>query len=521
MAIPTADQRARMAALQEEIAALEKRAAGNSAKLEAELHEWEAKMSEPVAWQTLSPRIAKSAGDAELQFQPDGVISATGKRPPTDRYTVRVPGPLKGVTAIRLEALPEDSDAASGPGRFPIGNFVLSEFRAGVAPAGEMSTRARFVRVERDGGFLHLAEVQAFANGENVALKGKATQSSTFADATADRAIDGNTEGEYVKKSVQHTADCDAKPWLEVDLGSEQPLDQVVLWNRTDGALSERIDGARLVLLDAARKPVYQRTLARFDRESRHALDAGKLIPLTAASADFEQPGFEAGKALNGAPKSGWGISGDVHAGHRWIVETGAPLDVPAGSELVVTLAQNYPEHTLAKFRLSATSKSPPVRALPASVTSILAIEPSERDETQRAHLLAYFRPLSKVQSARQRELDTKRAALAAIKPVALPVLRELPENVRRETHLLNKGNYLAPGDKLESGLLSSFAAYMPASEQVDRLTAARWIVHPDNPLTARVAVNRFWAQLFGTGLVETEEDFGTQESPPKSPGAP
>jgi Protein of unknown function (DUF1553) len=79
------------------------------------------------------------------------------------------------------------------------------------------------------------------------------------------------------------------------------------------------------------------------------------------------------------------------------------------------------------------------------------------------------------------------------------------------------KGNFLDKGDKVEPGLPSSFHP-MVAGAKLDRLVVAEWIVSPENPLTARVAVNRFWAQLWGTGLVVTEEDFGTQGELPSHP---
>jgi hypothetical protein len=95
-----------------------------------------------------------------------------------------------------------------------------------------------------------------------------------------------------------------------------------------------------------------------------------------------------------------------------------------------------------------------------------------------------------------------------------VPVMVELPTDKRRPTHLMIKGNFLNPGEKVESGVPAAFHP-LPKDAPVNRLGVAKWLLHPDNPLTARVAVNRFWAQLFGTGLVETEEDFGTQGEMP------
>ncbi|MEL7496698.1 MAG: PSD1 and planctomycete cytochrome C domain-containing protein [Planctomycetota bacterium] len=94
--------------------------------------------------------------------------------------------------------------------------------------------------------------------------------------------------------------------------------------------------------------------------------------------------------------------------------------------------------------------------------------------------------------------------------PVQVPVMQDRPENQRRTTYVHIRGNYQSHGDKVESGVPAAFHPF-PEQAPRNRLGIAKWIVSPGNPLTARVTVNRFWARLFGIGIVETEEDFGTQ----------
>jgi hypothetical protein len=109
--------------------------------------------------------------------------------------------------------------------------------------------------------------------------------------------------------------------------------------------------------------------------------------------------------------------------------------------------------------------------------------------------------------------------ALEKQKPQAptLPVLVELPAAQHRTTRLLRKGNFLEPAEEVTAGVPASLHPLAPGAP-ADRLALARWLVDRRNPLTARVAVNRFWSQIFGTGLVETEEDFGTQGENPSHP---
>ncbi len=521
MPIPTAEELRKMEALRQEIAAIEGRMKARSAEFDAEQVTWEKQVSRPAEWHPLTAHAVTTASGITLAAQADGSLLAIGtERPESDTYTLTVKSELRGITALRVEALTDDSLPANGPGRSENGNAVLSELRALHGPVGAKPPRGRYVRVTVPNAptGLALAEVQVFSGGQNIALKGVAAQSSTGFGGEAKRANDGKTEGDFAKNSVSHT-NAGKDQWWEVDLKADAEIEGVTIWNRTGAGMPERLKDFRVSVLDAEHKPVWEETRSESPKPSL-ALNPGgaKTVPLRNASADFSQAGFGVAAALDGDPKTGWAWANELGKPHAAVFEFTQPLDA-AGGDLTLVLRQEYgTRHTIGRFRISATTQKPPPRELAPATKAILAIDPPQRTPPQREELSAFFRPISKRFADLGKQLEAKRAELAGIKPVTLPVLRELAQDKRRETRILTKGNYLSPGDKVDPGLIEEFASHVPANTKMDRLAAARWLMSAENPLTARVAVNRFWAQLFGTGIVETEEDFGSQGSLPSHP---
>src|SRR5262249_43905093 len=125
----------------------------------------------------------------------------------------------------------------------------------GGQPGGE-TLLGRFVRIELTGRqrTLTLAEVEVFSNGVNIARRGKATQKNTAHGGDASKAIDGNTSGSFGSGGQTHTREGTPNPWWEVDLISEQSIDSIVVWNRTDGNLGSRLKGFTIKVLDQGRQ---------------------------------------------------------------------------------------------------------------------------------------------------------------------------------------------------------------------------------------------------------------------------
>jgi hypothetical protein len=123
--------------------------------------------------------------------------------------------------------------------------------------------------------------------------------------------------------------------------------------------------------------------------------------------------------------------------------------------------------------------------------------------------------PVIAASFARIAEID---GALAKNKAANLPVMDAVAPELERPTHIFRRGNWLDKDPAIVSAGIPALFGRLPHGAPTDRLAFARWLVSSENPLTARVAVNRMWEQLFGRGLVETLEDFGSSGDDPSHP---
>jgi hypothetical protein len=146
---------------------------------------------------------------------------------------------------------------------------------------------------------------------------------------------------------------------------------------------------------------------------------------------------------------------------------------------------------------------------------ALLALQPTE---SQRALLAewyqGHFAPEFKSEQARLAELDK---LIRNVEPNTVPVMVEQEKGTERKTHVQLRGNFRALAEEVTEGVPAVFPP-LPADCKPARLALARWLVDPENPLTARVIANRFWEQIFGTGIVRTSEDFGAQGDLPTHP---
>jgi hypothetical protein len=248
-----------------------------------------------------------------------------------------------------------------------------------------------------------------------------------------------------------------------------------------------------------------------------------RRVPLGRAVSDWSQEGYPAGLAIDGNGKTGWAINvakgqGSINTDRELILVPAAPLDVSPGDKLVLRLVQNHgSQYLLGRFRLSLTTDPVPDTIVPAATRAALAKSPKQRSGGEQALVDAAYGGADAVRKPLEERVGTleKDAADLAKQIPTTMILRE--RKSPRETHVMIRGNFLQHGDVVEPDVLDVLPP-LGDGEQRDRLALANWIVDGDNPLPARVTVNRYWQRFFGVGLVETENDFGTQGTPPSHP---
>ena len=220
--------------------------------------------------------------------------------------------------------------------------------------------------------------------------------------------------------------------------------------------------------------------------------------------------------AIDGDPQTGWSTSGREGQESDAVFRLAAPLADARELSLKMMFGRHY-ACSLGRFRISVTTDPREVEAreIPDEIERLLVIADAKLTTAQRGELRQHFLITAPELATARAEIDQLRKAPSA--SVTSLVLRERPSENPRPTFIHNRGEFLQPTDRVEPGVFA-FLPALPEKSKVDRLAFARWLVSPENPLTARVTVNRQWAILFGRGLVRTTEDFGYQGEPPSHP---
>jgi hypothetical protein len=287
--------------------------------------------------------------------------------------------------------------------------------------------------------------------------------------------------------------------------------------------------------------------LTELEVEAAPASEPSKVekVKLVAASADIELPerpldaifDDKSGKrrvtgpvayAIDGKDETAWGI--DAGPGRRnqprkavFVAEKPVGFAGDSGGTVLhFYLKQNHggwnsddnQNHNLGRFRLSVTTAAG-ARAdpLPHAVREALAVAPADRTPAQRAAVFSTWRTTV----PEWREANERIESLWREHPAGSSQLVLAARARPRQTHILERGDFLKPRRPVEAGV-PEFLHALPDGAAGDRLTLARWLADRKSPTTARSIVNRVWQSYFGTGIVETSEDLGTQSPPPSHP---
>jgi len=240
-------------------------------------------------------------------------------------------------------------------------------------------------------------------------------------------------------------------------------------------------------------------------------LDFGRVVT------DFNQGGFLPQSLFDGNldSRNGWAISPEFGKAHWVQAEFVEPLVLSEDSKLLIEMKHLYGGgRNVGRPRFSlSTDGVKKSEAENKRLRELLAKE--KRNGKEEKELRAIFDQGNPRLLAIQKKVGDLEKSLKKVTPPTTLVMVEMDE--KRDTHVMARGNYLSPKQKVEADVPQVLNDWNPEWPK-NRLGLAKWLVDPENPLTPRVVVNRWWGQFFGAGIVSTEEDFGSQSEPSTHP---
>lgn len=503
-------------------------------------------------WIHLQPSLAASSvAGSTMQIGEDGSVLAGGEIPAKEIVTIEAPLPKGGAyQLVRLGVLPDSPD--QGAGRSDNGNAVLSELEVAV-------------KSEATGGE-YLPVKLVYAEADHWQTDG--------AKFSIDFAIDGKVEGDAGWAIGGHQQPGPRNAWFVagslLDASEGEASIRVVLKYESQYA-GHSFKQVRISVSEDLPQVSKDRLLAvgpwnmvgPFEIESHEpgyyqefasqgkAFDADETFTYREGTFGWQKLEDYKPAVINALPTIKDRSS--VMLLHRKInspavqkvtllLGTEDGYQIFLGGQKVAELKENRPITPLAdEITLNlqagdndlylkvithdglasfATAIRSPAAPVPAAIVQFAQLNASDRSEKEIAALRNYYRRVVSIHPAwlvlRDMAVGLRKRAdeIRNSMPTTL-VWKEL--DAPRTAHILMRGEYDKPGDAVERAVPESLTSF-PEDAPRDRLGLAKWLVSEDHPLTARVAVNRFWQQLFGTGIVKTSEDFGAQGSPPSHP---
>jgi hypothetical protein len=513
--VPSPAQADELAKLRAEAAAIEARMDGPHPDLDAQQPAWEAALGSRLAaqWKPLDPESFRGGGGAALREAPDRSIQPEGLRLEYE-VAARLSAPAH---ALLLEVLPPNPEPAAdvslafslselevelGPDRLALraaadaSAAALLDRKDETAWSGDARKRPGAVLVSSTPfgpGELRIRLVHAGAHAQRPVPRFRL---STTADAELLRGVTPATRGSWHLLGRFPAENGDAA--FAAEHGPEKGVD-----------FSKAVGGLKWEKMDAyadGKDLAYPSGIGASYAFRTIQAPTPRRLTFNVSSDDAIQVW------LNGATV----LSRNVKRTYRKYDANKVTVDLDAGENRLLIKFSNHGTSKDHKFFFDVVDEE--AGDLLRDAADALAVEPAKRSDAQKAALRTRHR--REVWS----EWPSLRRALAAVRGKETALLDRVPVSLvfkerekPKDAFLLKRGEYDHKGEKIGRAT-PPFLPPLPKDAPPNRLGLAQWILEPGFPLTARVAVNRFWQQVFGRGLVRTSEDFGRQGEPPSHP---